>query len=120
MNAFVNSPMAPALTKEPAGQFLAGVMGGNFPQAGEGARGIGNGTLFRIDPRCGRRGGDALDDRCPMAKGLGSHLYLVNFAHSRLKHLLEILCGGRVLGFKFVNHGEGSLFCEFLSTSPQL
>jgi hypothetical protein len=30
--------------------FLAGVVGGNFPQAGKGAGGIGYGTLLRIGP----------------------------------------------------------------------
>jgi hypothetical protein len=45
-----------------------------------------------------------------MAKQLGSYLYLLNFAHRSLKHLLQIFCGGRVVAGKFVGHGENLAF----------
>jgi len=90
-------------------------MRGDFPQPGKGTGGIGYGTLLRIGPCCGRCGRDAWGDRSPVANRLGSYLYLLNLAHSSLKHLLQILGGGRVLAGKFVDHGERLAFCGCLT-----
>src|SRR6266849_4104228 len=95
-------------------------MGGDFPQASQGVGGIRYRTLLRVDPGYRRAGRDTLNDGPAMAKGLSGHLHLVNFAHGSFKHLLQILGGGRVLGGKFVDHGQGSLFCDVSNFSATL
>lgn len=87
-------------------QLLARVMGGDFPQPGKSAGGIGYGAFLRVGPCCGRWDRDALNDRGPMASRLGSNLYLLNFAYSSLIHLLQILCGGHVGADKFMDHDK--------------